>query len=66
MAWGGSKPHDMWLSVHERLIITVYTCKVLSYPNSPATSGLMEPHTDFASVAWGGGRVQSGGGVAAD
>ena len=47
MTWGGSKPRDMCLSIRESLRITVCTCELLSYPNSPTTSGLMEPHTDF-------------------
>ena len=66
VACGGSKPRDMCLSVCERLIIIVYTCDILSYPNSPTNSGLMEPHTDFASVAWSGGKVWGVAGVAGD
>ena len=57
MAWCGSKPRNKCLSICERLNVTVCTCEVLSYPNSPTTSGLMAPYTVFASVTWGGGRV---------
>ena len=49
MTWGRSKPRDMCLSIRKSLRITVCTCELLSYPNSLATSGLVEPHTDFAS-----------------
>ena len=63
MAWSGSMPRDMSLSIQERLNITVCTCEVLSYPNSPATLRLMEavvvlrpvwPHQELATMArWG-------------
>ena len=42
------------------MIIIVCTLEVFSYPNSRITSGLMEPHTDFVSMSWGGGRVAVG------